>query len=62
MAVVRILAKRRTDLTDDDLDVMAKVIDIVEAETAEVSHADLMADKRRRHRLLNVGHDLLRER
>jgi hypothetical protein len=61
-AVVGILGKRRTDLTDDDLAVMRKVVDIVETETAGVSHEDLVAGERRRHRLLNVGHDPLRER
>jgi hypothetical protein len=41
--------KRRTDLTDEDLAVMSKEIDVV-------------ADERRRRQLLNVGHDPLRER
>lgn len=60
-AVVGILGKRRTDLTDEDLAVMRKVIDVVDDETAGVSAEEVVADDRRRHRLLNVGHDALRE-
>lgn len=60
-AVVGILGKRRTDLTDEDLTVMRKVIDVVDDETAGVSAEEVVADNRRRHRLLNVGHDALRE-
>jgi hypothetical protein len=38
------------------------VIDVVDDETAGVSAEEVVADERRRHRLLNVGHDSLRER
>ena len=61
-AVVGILGKRRTDLTDEDLAVMRKVVDVVDDETTGLSAEDVVADERRRHRLLNVGHDPLRER
>lgn len=61
VAVVRILAKRRVDLTDGDCDVMTKVIDVFEEETAEASREEQVSDERRRHRLMNVGHDPLRE-
>ena len=60
-AVVGILGKRRTDLTDEDLAVMRKVVDVVDDETTGLSAEDVVADERRRHRLLNVGHDPLRE-
>lgn len=60
-AVVGILGKRRTDLTGEDLAVMRKVIDVVDDETAGVTAEEVVADDRRRHRLLNVGHDALRE-
>jgi hypothetical protein len=62
LAVVQVLAKRRTDLTEDDLTVMRKVVDVVEEETSGVSEEEIAADERRRYRLLNVGHDPLREK
>lgn len=61
MAVVSILGKRRTDLTADDVEVMRKVIDIVDEETTGVPPDQLAASERRRHRLRNIGHDVLRE-
>ena len=61
-AVVGILGKRRTDLTDEDLAVMRKVVDVVDDETAGLSPEEIVVDERRRHRLLNVGHDPLRAR
>ena len=61
-AVVGILGKRRTDLTDEDLAVMRKVVDVVDDETTGLSPEEVVVDERRRHRLLNVGHDPLRER
>ncbi|MER6065252.1 MULTISPECIES: DUF3140 domain-containing protein [unclassified Streptomyces] len=61
--VLAILQKRRTDLTDDDIRVMHKVVDTVgdlvdmadepEPETAP-------EDTRRRHRLMTLGHDPLK--
>lgn len=62
MAVVSILAKRRTDLTSSDLDAMRRVIEIVTEETAGEPPEKVAADERRRHRLLNVGHDVLKEK
>jgi hypothetical protein len=62
LAVVQVLAKRRTDLTDADLAVMRKVVDVVEEETSGVSEEEIAGDERRRYRLLNVGHDPLREK
>lgn len=60
VAVLNVLGKRPVDLTEDDVETMRKVIEVVESETADVSHERMMADERRRHRLLNVGHDPLR--
>ena len=62
MAVLGVLSKRRTDLTDEDLAVMRTVVDVVDAETSGVTHDEMLADERRRYRLLNVGHDPLRGR
>lgn len=60
-AVVNILSKRRTDLTANDVEVMRKVIDVVDEETTGVPADRLANDERRRHRLRNVGHDVFRE-
>ncbi|WP_129663769.1 DUF3140 domain-containing protein [Phytoactinopolyspora endophytica] len=60
--VVEILGKRRTDVTNDDFNTMEKVIEIVENETDGLTKEDVVNDERRRHRLMNVGHDPLRER
>jgi Protein of unknown function (DUF3140) len=62
LAVVQVLAKRRTDLTDDDLETMRKVVDVVEEETEGVAEEEFANDERRRYRLLNVGHDPLRSK
>ncbi|MGH3097056.1 MAG: DUF3140 domain-containing protein [Streptosporangiales bacterium] len=59
LGVLAILRKRRTDLTDDDIEVMRRVIEIIEEETEESAH-ELLSNERRRHRLLNVGHDPVR--
>lgn len=60
-AVVGILSKRRADVTNDDLNTMEKVIEIVENETDGLAKEDVVNDERRRHRLMNVGHDPFRE-
>lgn len=59
--VTAILAKRRSDLTNDDLTVMQKVIEVVEDETDAATKGELVNDERRRHRLMSVGHDPFRE-
>ncbi|WP_129668438.1 DUF3140 domain-containing protein [Phytoactinopolyspora endophytica] len=61
IAVANILAKRRTDLTVEDLAVMQKVVDIVDEETSEVPREFLIDDEHRRHRLMNIGHDPVRD-
>lgn len=60
LAVVDVLGKRRTDLTEADVEVMRKVVDVVEEETEGASEEDFANDERKRYRLLNVGHDPLR--
>lgn len=61
-AVVGILGKRRVDVTDNDLATMEQVIDIVENETEGLTKEEVVNDERKRHRLMNVGHDPVRER
>lgn len=63
--VLAILQKRRTDLTDADIDVMYEVVDAVNAEQdradePEPERADSDADTARRHRLMSLGHDPLK--
>jgi len=55
--VLAILQKRRTDLTDEDLEVMYQVVETVEAEVDVENEPE---DSPRRHRLMSVGHDPLR--
>ncbi|CAL9356382.1 hypothetical protein SUDANB6_00575 [Streptomyces sp. enrichment culture] len=57
--VLAILQKRRTDLTEDDVRVMRKVVDMVTAE-ADVENEPEAEDSRRRHRLMTLGHDPLK--
>ncbi|MDX3114113.1 MULTISPECIES: DUF3140 domain-containing protein [Streptomyces] len=57
--VLAILQKRRTDLTDDDVQVMYRVVDTV-AEEADAENEPEAEDTRRRHRLMTIGHDPLR--
>lgn len=57
--VLAILQKRRTDLTDEDLEVMYQVVETVEAE-ADVENEPEAEVSLRRHRLMSVGHDPLR--
>jgi hypothetical protein len=57
--VLRILQKRRVDLTDDDERIMRKVVDQVHAQR----RADLeptAGDENWRHRLMTLGHDPLK--
>ncbi len=57
--VLDILGKRRTDLDDDDLRVMRKVVDRVHAERRD----DLEPTAGQlgwRHRLMSIGHDPLK--
>jgi hypothetical protein len=57
--VLRILSKRRTDLTSHDLDVMRRVVKRVHAERR--SHGEASAEHTGwRHRLMSIGHDPLK--
>ncbi|ATW46993.1 DUF3140 domain-containing protein [Streptomyces xantholiticus] len=58
--VLAILQKRRTDLTDDDIRVMYKVVETVQAQRQEQGAAVTADDTRRRHRLMTLGHDPLK--
>jgi hypothetical protein len=57
--VVRILGKRRTDLTDDDLRVMEKVVDRVRSQRG-VDLEPTAGQANWRHRLMRIGHDPLK--
>ncbi|WP_109004270.1 DUF3140 domain-containing protein [Streptomyces rishiriensis] len=57
--VLAILQKRRTDLTDEDVQVMYRVVDTV-AEQAATENEPEAQETRRRHRLMTIGHDPLR--
>ncbi|MET8768654.1 DUF3140 domain-containing protein [Streptomyces sp. NPDC004658] len=61
--VLAILQKRRTDLTDDDVRIMYKVVDtvgdLVDPEN-EPEPESTPEDTRRRHRLMTLGHDPLK--
>ncbi|MFF3290846.1 DUF3140 domain-containing protein [Streptomyces sp. NPDC003023] len=59
--VLAILQKRRTDLTDDDVRVMYKVVETVESQQEhEQGAAVTTEDTARRHRLMTLGHDPLK--
>ncbi|MFJ8944386.1 DUF3140 domain-containing protein [Streptomyces sp. NPDC102395] len=57
--VLAILQKRRTDLTEDDLRVMHRVVDMVTEQT-DLENEPTAEDTRLRHRLMTVGHDPLK--
>lgn len=57
--VVRILGKRRTDVTDDDVQVMQKVVDIVRSQRRD-DLEPVPGDATWRHRLMRIGHDPLK--
>ncbi|MGW0828122.1 DUF3140 domain-containing protein [Streptomyces sp. NPDC002845] len=57
--VLAILQKRRTDLTDDDIRVMYKVVDMVTSQR-DLENEPEADETRRRHRLMTVGHDSLK--
>jgi hypothetical protein len=57
--VLHILGKRRTDLTDDDLQVMRRVVRRVHAERQGVRES-FAGRTGWRHRLMSLGHDPLK--
>jgi hypothetical protein len=57
--VAAILAKRRSDLTDEDVDAMTKVVDVVHRERRE-DLEPTAGDDHWRHRLMSLGHDPLK--
>ncbi|MEU6370597.1 DUF3140 domain-containing protein [Streptomyces sp. NPDC046931] len=60
--VLAILQKRRTDLTDDDIQVMHEVVDTVTAQQDlyDEPEPERAEDEDRRHRLMTIGHDPLK--
>ncbi|KUL44108.1 DUF3140 domain-containing protein [Streptomyces regalis] len=57
--VLAILQKRRTDLTDDDIQTMYDVVDTVTAE-ADLENEPEPEQTCRRHQLMTIGHDPLK--
>ncbi|MER5184649.1 DUF3140 domain-containing protein [Streptomyces sp. NPDC002896] len=57
--VLAILQKRRTDLTDADIQVMYQVVDTVAAQS-DIENEPKADDESRRHQLMTLGHDPLR--
>jgi hypothetical protein len=57
--VLAILQKRRTDLTDDDIQVMYDVVDTV-TEEADFENEPEPEQTHRRHQLMSIGHDPLK--
>lgn len=57
--VLAILSKRRVDLTDEDREVMAGVVDRVHSERGEEPEPTA-GDAAWRHRLMDLGHDPLK--
>jgi hypothetical protein len=57
--VVRILGKRRADLTDDDIAVMERVVRRIRRERGDEPEPTA-GDTHWRHKLMSVGHDPLK--
>ncbi|WP_128379357.1 DUF3140 domain-containing protein [Streptomyces cavernae] len=57
--VLAILQKRRTDLTDDDIEFMLDVVDTI-TEQLDVYDEPEAEDDHRRHQLMTLGHDPLK--
>jgi hypothetical protein len=58
-AVLEVLGKRRTDLTADDVAVMASVVETVRAERGDEAEPTAGSTEWR-HRLMSLGHDPLK--
>ena len=57
--VLAILGKRRTDLSDDDVRVMRKVVDRIHADRRD-DLEPTAGEAHWRHRLMTIGHDPLK--
>jgi hypothetical protein len=57
--ILRLLGRRRSELTESDYQHMQKVVAFVRRKTAQRPHGDL-SRSRWRHSLMNWGHDPLR--
>jgi Protein of unknown function (DUF3140) len=60
LRVLQVLEKRRTDLTDSDLDLMREVTELIRARLRNAPAADV-ADDPWRDTLLTLGHDPTRQ-
>lgn len=58
--VLGVLGKRRGDLTQEDVDAMAAVVDVVRRERGEDPLEPTAGEEEWRRRLMDVGHDPLR--
>lgn len=58
--VADILAKRRTDLVDDDVAVMRRVVDTVHGRRGDEELEPTAGDDAWRRRLMSIGHDPLK--
>ncbi|MEH0937718.1 DUF3140 domain-containing protein [Micromonospora psammae] len=59
--ILRVLSKRKVDLTPEDIEVMREAIDRIRSLSAEKPRRG-NADDEWRHSLLDLGHDVLVER
>lgn len=57
--MLAILGKRKTDVDDDDLRVMQKVVDRIHADRRD-DLEPTAGEAHRRHRLMTIGHDPLK--
>jgi hypothetical protein len=57
--VLSVLGKRRSDVTDDDIEAMTMVVDTVRRERRQ-DLEPTAGDEVWRHRLMSIGHDPLR--
>ena len=57
--VLEVMGKRRTDLTEDDVETMRTVVETIRAERGEEPEPTA-GDERWRHRLMAIGHDPLK--
>lgn len=58
--VLRILQKRRVDLTDEDAQVMRAVVERVHTERGDADLEPTAGEENWRHRLMSIGHDPLK--
>jgi hypothetical protein len=57
--IAAVLTKRRTDVTQEDVNLMVQIVDLVARENPDPDGSDIQDDAWRR-RLMTVGHDPLK--